>query len=784
MSETPRAPLGTADPAPLHIVGQDLPRLGLEDKLRGVARYTADLKRPGLLHAKVLRSPHPHARVAAIDTARAEAMPGVRAVLTYRDAPPARIDADLAVLERTVRFVGDEVALVAADTAAQAKDALALIDVRYEVLPAVFDAEQALAPGAPVVHMEANPHGNLLGDAPSVFQRGDVARGFAEAARVFEGTFRTAMHGPVGMETRAALAEWEGEGLTVWKTSRSVHANDREMLARVLGLPRERIRVLCTHMGGGFGNKDEGRIGALAALLARKAGRPVRLEYDREEEFLAGRSRQATVNRLRIGVAANGAPLAIELRSVMNAGAHVASGRNVTRRIGQGPLYLYRCANARYEGSTVYTNRPPGGSFRGLGAPLGHFALEVLVDRIAVTLGIDPLDYRLRFAVPPEGQPGARTTPAGQILPDEPVEGGVPFSSNALRECLEAGAERIGWRARHGPHGRGHGESGPLRRGLGVAMGLYKGGGGRETHAEVRLTGAGRVRVHVGVVDVGQGSRTVLAQIAAEALQVPLERVDMIMADTATTPPAHITAGSSTTFSSGTVVKQAAEDARNRLHERAATLLGAPHAELREGRFVAGGRSLSLLEAMEGLPEDIVGHAVWTSGSTERIVNAFAAHFCEVEVELDSGRIRILRYVAAQDSGRIVNPRLALGQVSGSVLQFLGIALREELLVDAPSGVTLNPGFLEHKSTSIVDFPAVETLFVGAPDPVGPFGAKALGETAVVPVYGAVANAVANATGAWLHEAPFTRERVLRAFAEQGVTEQGVTEQGVTEQRA
>jgi CO/xanthine dehydrogenase Mo-binding subunit len=455
------------------------------------------------------------------------------------------------------------------------------------------------------------------------------------------------------------------------------------------------------------------------------------------------------------------------MTSVMDAGAYVASGTRVTRRMGQGALYLYGCPNARFEGATVYTNRPAGGSFRGLGAPLGHFALEVLIDEVAASLGIDPLEYRLRFHVLPTGQPGERVTPPGEFIPDEPVEGGVPFSSHGLRACLLAGAERIGWRERWRPNASGEGA---LRRGLGMAMGIYKGGVGREAEAEVAVTPEGYVSVSVGSVDVGQGAATVLAQIAAEVLQVPAEEVDITMADTGLTPPTHITAGSSTTFTTGSAVQMAAETARNRLLERAASLMGVPGAALVDGRFVAqgnGGRSMEFSQVLEGLEQDIVGRAGLASGSSDYIVNAFAAHFAEVEVDLASGRIRILRYVAAHDSGRVLHPRLAENQVSGGVLQFLGIALREEMLLDEQSGVTLNPSFLEHKCTAIVDFPPVEVLFVGEPDPIGPFGAKGLGEPPVVPVLAAVANGVANATGVWLREAPFTPQRVLQAIHEQ-----------------
>jgi CO/xanthine dehydrogenase Mo-binding subunit len=712
-------------------VGESVERLGLAAKVTGAAEYTADLKLPGMLYGRVLRSPHAHARVLSIDASEAMRLPGVHAVLTYEDVPDRRIDADLLPLDRVVRFVGDEVAVVAAERESIAEDALALIRVEYEPLAPVFDAEEALRPGAPLVH----EGGNLVGGRPLVVERGNVAEGMLEAGRVFEGRFHTQMHGPVGMETRSAMAEWDGDSVTVWKTSRAVHAVDRRTLARVLGISEANVRVICTTMGGGFGNKDEGRLAVLVALLARWTGRPVRIEYGRGEEFVGGRNRQETDIDLRIGLAADGSPAAIDMKAVMNAGAYVASGMGVTRRIGQGALYLYTCANARFEGLTAYANRPAGGSFRGLGAPLGHFALEVLVDQIAAELGEDPLDYRLKHHVTIAGQPGERRTPLGEFVPDQPVEGGVPFSSNGLRECLLLGAEHIGWRGRRQPNGAATGQ---LRHGLGMAMGIYKGGAGPSADAEVRVLPSGRAKVSIGLVDVGQGSETVLAQIAAETLGVSISEVDLVMADTGTTPAAHTTAGSSTTLTSGAAVKLAAEDARRQLLEGAAR------------------------------DEDVIGTASVTSGSAQAIINSFCAHFAEVEVDTLTGRIRVIRYLAAHDSGRIINPKLAENQVSGGVLQFLGIALREELLIDKRLGVTLNAGFLEHKSTSVVDFPPVEVIFAGEPDPIGPYGAKALGEPPVVPVFAAISNAVANATGVWLHETPFTPARVLAALGGRG----------------
>jgi xanthine dehydrogenase molybdenum-binding subunit len=728
------------------IVGESVPRTGLDAKVRGAAEYTADLKRPGMLYGRILRSLQPHARIRSIDASKAAALPGVHAVITHRDVPQVRIDADLLPLDQMLRFVGDEVAVVAAERESIAEDALALIEVDYEVLPAVFDAAEALAPGARQLHEHAP--GNLVGGEPLVVERGDVAAGLEGAARRFSGHFHTQMHSPAGMETRTALAEWDGDQVTVWKTSRAVHAVDKRNLARVLELPEENVRVICTTMGGGFGAKDESRLAVLTALAARKAGRPVRIEYSRAEEFTAGRNRQETDIDLEIGVNASGAPVAVDMRAVMNAGAYVASGMGVTRRIGQGPIYLYTTPNARFEGRTAYTDRPAGGSFRGLGAPLGHFALEVLIDQVAAETGADPLDYRLAHHVKLEGQPGQRQTPPGELVPDQPVEGGVPFSSNGLRECILQGAERIGWRDRRAPNGSA---SGSMRRGIGVALGNYKGGGNVQAQAEVRIAPDGGVTVSIGNVDVGQGSETVLAQIAAASLGAPLDSIHMVLADTGSTPPSHITAGSSTTMTSGNAVKEAAEDA------------------LRQLREVSSAPATGWASLAGGLSGEVTGTASVQSGSTQYVLNAFAAHFCEVEADVMTGRIRILRYVAAHDSGRIINPRMAENQVSGGVLQFLGIAMREEMFIDKHLGVTLNPSFLEHKFTSVVDFPAVEVLFCGEPDPLGPFGAKALGEPPVVPVFAAVSNAFANATGVWLHEVPFTPDRVLAALKADGV---------------
>ncbi|MCH8185303.1 MAG: molybdopterin-dependent oxidoreductase, partial [Chloroflexi bacterium] len=357
------------------IVGKSVPRLDLPEKLTGEARFTADIKLPGMLYAKMLRSPHPHARIVSVDVSRVVSMPGVHAVLTPFDAPQGRVAPDVPILDTVVRFVGDEVAAVAADDEDLAEEAMSLFQVQYDPLPFVTDAQAALREDAPPVH----PGGNLVGGEPIVLTRGNVDEGFAQADRVFEETFTTQAHSGAALEPRVAVASWEEGRLTVWKASRGVFA-DKVGLALALDLPQDLVRVIGPHMGAGFGNKDETRLAVIAAILAQRARRPVKIEASRAEEFVAGRHRHATVTTLRVGVKTDGTVTAVHATTIMDTGAYLSSGPGVVRRAGQGALYLYRCPNVRYDGYLTYTNQPPAGSYRALGAPQGHFALEVLMD--------------------------------------------------------------------------------------------------------------------------------------------------------------------------------------------------------------------------------------------------------------------------------------------------------------------------------------------------------------------------------------------------------------------
>ena len=754
----------------LNVAGTSVVRRDLEVKLTGEARYTADLKLPGMLHGAILRSPHPHADVLGVDTSAALELPGVRAVVTPFDAPQGRLAPDMGILDTRVRFVGDEVAAVAADDPETARAALNLLRVEYALLPHYMTPEAALDPGALPIH----PGGNLaLGEVLSL-ERGSVADGFDSADVILEDDFEIPTHSAAALEPRAALASWneswdededQDTDLTVWKTTRGVHV-DRDALAGALGLPANRVRVVGPFLGAGYGNKDETRLSGIAAVLSQRDGRPVRMEFSREDEFVAGRVRHAAKIHLRAGFRSDGSLTAIEASALLDTGAYLASGAGVARRTGQGILYLYHCANAKYEARLAYTNRPTAGSYRALGAPQGHFALESLMDRAAQHFGMDPLDFRLKNHVRVEGQPGRRTTPPDQVIDSQPLEGGIPFSSNGLGECLELGAEAFGWRDY-----RPEPTADPaLKRGRGMAIMIYRGGPGSPSSAEIRVEKSGAIKLVTGLMDVGEGATTVLPQMAAEVLGAEYEQVKAVFADSRGTPDAPITAGSTATFSTGTAVVRAATEVREALMEIASSGLEAPVHDLDAADgwvFLRSdpSRRMALAEVASRMDHDsLSATASVIPGSTDHVVNSFGAHFVEVEVDTDTGRVRVLRYVAAHDSGRIINPRTALNQAEGAVSQMLGFALSEELYTDPATGVTLNGGYLEHKSPTILDYPDIQVIFADNVDPVGPLGAKGLGEVPSVGVAPAIANAIFNATGLRLRRTPFTPDRVLAAL--------------------
>ncbi|MDH3443465.1 MAG: molybdopterin-dependent oxidoreductase, partial [Deltaproteobacteria bacterium] len=567
------------------------------------------------------------------------------------------------------------------------------------------------------------------------------------------------------------VAWWEGDRLTLFKASRNVYG-DRDKLARVFGLSYDQVRVIGPYLGGGFGSKDETRLGAITALLARKAGAPVRMGYTREEELGYGKWRHATTTALRMGLKKDGSLTAIDAVSALNTGPY-SPGFGVASRLGHGLTYLYKCPNARFVGKVAYTNSPVAGSYRGLGAPQAHFALESLADEAAERLRMDPLEFRRRNCVGPEGQPGERKTPLDAIVPAQPIEGGIPFSSNHLAECLDEGARRIGWKPRAG--GPRKIRVGGKYRGTGLAACIYK-TGQSQSSAVVKMTGDGSAELSMSIMEIGQGAWTILRQIVAETLDLDFEMVQAIFADTAATPFAHSTSGSTTTFTSGLAALQAAEDVKRQIFASAARLLEVePHQlQIRKGMIAVTATpeiSIPLAHVIRRHKDQtIVGEAMLRAGSKTHIINSFAAHFADVEVDGETGLVRVLRYVAVHDSGRIIHPEAARGQIVGGVVQGLGYALMEEIPLDPESGAPLTLNLDSFKIPNMIDIPPIEAVLIEHPDPVGPYGAKALGEPPLVPVAAAIANAVYDATGVRIRDLPLTAEKIRRGLGERNAS--------------
>ena len=697
---------------PMSVVGQSRPRIDAVERVTGAARYTGDVKLPGMAYARVLRSPHPHARIRSIDTGRAREMPGVHAVLTRENCDTVWRSGDQQnpryLFNNPVRFVGDPVAAVAAVDRHAAEAAIQAIEVDYEPLDFVLDPEEALRPGA----VEIQPGGNLSrrgdGEAlPEVYERGSVDAGVAAAAVVVEETYVSKHHSNAQMEPRCAVARWDGDELTLWSPTQGI-ANCRADVARDLDLPPERVRVVCEYMGGGFGNKNQCQDADLiTALLAREAGRPVKLELTRKDDFLGVHGRWPTVQHYRVAAGRDGTLQAIELRGFSGMGPHRKSGGRI------GGIEQFRCPNVRSEVSPVYTNMTVSANFRGPAYPQGVWGIESVMDQVAHELSIDPVDFHLRNVT--------------RAYNDE-----TPYTSWALPECITEGARRFGWPARWRRAGT---ESGPRRRGVGMALGMFTAHLGPSS-AVLRLEG-GRLFLHIGVTDIGTATKTAMAQLAAEAMGMDLADVTVVWGDTDRCPYSVGESGSRTTTHTGQAIVEAAEDLQRQIASADGPL---------ESRTL-------IAQATPRPAHD--GLARYSS----------AAHFVEVEVDTELGGIRVLQYLAMHESGRIVNPLTAESQVKGGVTMGIGMALHEELIYDRLTGVPVNPGYYGARVMTHLDTPEIEVRFIEPDDAYGPYGAKNVGEPPIIPVVAAIGNAVFNATGRRIRELPMTRDRVLEALA-------------------
>jgi xanthine dehydrogenase YagR molybdenum-binding subunit len=735
--------------ARLSVVGKPIPRVEGDLKVTGRAQYAYDVRLPGQIYAKVLRSPHPHARVVRIDTTRAEALNGVRSVLSRQTAGDVSWFKDTVLFSDVVRYVGDEVAAVAADSEEIAEDALRLIEVEYEPLPFVVDPEAALAPGAPKIHEDGN-----IGGKVAEYERGDVVAGFGSADVVVEQTYVTpaALHNC--LEPHGCTAAWEGDRLTIWDSTQSIFDVRQEVATR-LKLPEHHVRVIKQFMGGGFGSKQIAwKHTAIAALLSKRAGRPVQLMLDREAENLASGNRNPTRQRVKLGAKRDGTLVAIEADLVQAVGAYQVGGEAAD--VDGTYQTLYRCPNVKTRQTPAYTNTGPAVAFRAPGYVEGAFALECAMDELARALEMDPLQLRLKN------------------YSETDQKAGKPYTApHGLRRCYEAVAERFGWQA---ARSRGPQTAGSKRRGIGLAAHDWIGGAGHPPgYAWVKWNMDGSVDVVAGTHDIGTGSRTGLSQIAAEELALPIEQIALHIGDTAYGPYAPVSSGSATQATIGPAIQAAAIDAKRQLFEAAAPMLevAAHDLELRDGSVVVKGQpgnstSLAVREVLEKIgPHMIQGHGARGANPPDKTVHTFGVQAAEVEVDVETGEVTVLRVVAAHDCGRVINPMMVESQVIGAVTQGLGFALTEERIVDAGRGFVVNANLEEYKVPTVQDIPEIECIILDLPDPeANPTGAKGIGEPPLIPTAPAIVNAVFDAIGVRVRQLPLSRGRVLGALAD------------------
>lgn len=747
-------------------IGQRLERTEGRDKVTGRATYVADLTLPGLLHAKLLRSPYAHARIRSIDVTRARALPGVRCVLTAADLPETlrgepstRARAVLAV--DRVRFQGQPVAAVAADDVHIAEEALDLIAVDYEVLPAAIDPLEAMRDGAPLVrehavetdNAEAQAHATgvtateaVTGDRPTNvvsrlhFHRGDVRAAFAASDLIVERTYHIGHVHQGYMEPRAAIASWDGpDRLTVYVSAQGQFFM-RSELAAILGLPESHIRVVPLEIGGGFGAKIQPIIEPITALLARKTRRPVKLVQTRGEELIAATPAPETIVELKTGARKDGTLTGLEARVVMDSGCFPGGPLNNVCLLVAG---LYRFPVFDVVGTEVLTHKPSQAAYRAPGAPHGTFAIESQMDAMARALGLDRLEFRLRHC----------------IRPGDPMPHGQPWPLNGMRQVLEAIANHPAWKDRR---------PAPFR-GVGFAVGGWM-GGLQPASASVRLNPDGSLTVITGAIDL-TGTNTAFRQIAAAQLGIPAEEISVQTADTDSAPYAGTSAGSKVIYSIGSAVQAAAADARRQILEIASRELEAAPADLEiVGASVrvkgAPERSVSLAQIgsastrFGGTYEPVLGRGsvVVTQQSP-----GFSGQLAEVEVDPETGGVTVRRYVCVQDVGRAINPTLVEGQMQGGSVQGIGIALTEQL-VYSKDGRLLNPSLLDYRELTAIDLPAIETVIVEVPSPHGPFGAKGAGEPPIVPGPAAIANALRDATGRDFTDLPITPDKIVEAL--------------------
>lgn len=723
------------------LIGKEVPRIDGYDKVSGTALYTFDVDLPHMAHAVTLRSPHPHAKIKRIDASKALKHPGVLAVITHENSPKIPwYGGSTWLFDTHLRYVGDEIACIAAETRAIAEQALELIHVDYEALPFVVDPEEALKPDAPKLYEK----GNLYRAKPDVYKRGNVNKGFEEADVVVEDTFSTQVliHNPA--EVHCSVANWDGSRLTVWDSTQAIW-NVRDMLSGTLKIPSANVRVIKKFMGGGFGCKLEGgKYSVMAALLAKETGRPVKIVLDRREESLAMGNRPDSIQTLKAGVKKDGTLTALSHHMIGSSGAH-ARGAGCS-----WPLRtLYLCPNVKVVEKSVYINAGRNRAFRAPGHVQGTFALESLMDDAAEKIGMDPLEFRMKNHV------------------DKDQVYNRPYTTKLLREAYEKGADAIGWKRRKAPGS----DPGPVKRGIGMASQIWWGGGGPPAAATLKLNRDGSVRVISGTQDIGTGTYTFIAMVAAEVLEIPIQKVTVVLGDTAVCPYAPVSGGSLTAPSVSPAVHDAAVQMKEKLISGAAAVLGVPEDQVLYSEGSASvktdpAKKVDIGGILRKMREQVLVTTGVRNANPRRLVgNTFGAQFAEVEVDTRTGKVKVLKVAAAYDIGRVLNKKTMENQVYGGIAMGLGNALLEERIMDRNTGKMVNPNLHDYKVATIRDIPEIEVHIVSTGDmKLSRVGAKGTGEPAIIPTPGAIANAVYNAIGVRIKSLPITPDKVLEAL--------------------
>ena len=763
-------------------IGKTFRRLDFETKVTGRAQYLADLSVPGMCHGRILRSPYPHARIKKIDASKALKVPGVMAVLTRDDIlhdegiepfyGPVFKDQTIVAVEK-VRHVGDPVAAVAALTMDAADEALKLIELDYEELPAVLNVHDAIKSGATLVHdsikLPSSGFADLVDlkpiDGTNIcthfkLNRGDIAKGFAEADHVFDDVFTLPATQHSFLETHACIASVEPGGrITVWATTQNPFVV-RTQLANIFKVPVAKVRVIVPYLGGGYGGKVYPKVEPITVALAQKAGRPVRVVLSREEVFYTI-TKHAAVIRMKTGVKNDGTLIARECEIHLDTGAYAEIGPRVAKKSGYTAAGPYRIPNLKIDSYSVYTNKPPAGAFRGFGVSQSAWAVESQMDIIAAALKMDPLELRKKNGYN-EGD---------RFVTEEKLH------AVGLKECLDEVAKSIGWDSSTFKSSKVQGSrSDNLRRGKGLACMIKATITPSVSCAVVKLNEDASLSIYTGTVEMGQGSETVLAQIAGKELGVPMRTIQVLGVDTDVVPYDLTTSSSRSTFHMGKAVQLAALDIKRQLKNIVASEYGVPDDSIKfaDGQIRFAETQLSYADVMFkrfGMQGGtLVGEGqVKTSTKDEfgeKSTSAFwflAAGGAEVEVDIDTGKLKLIKYAAAVDVGKALNPLGCRQQLAGAAITGIGQAIFEEIAYD--NGQLINPNLVDYVLPSLGDMPAViDPICVEVPDKNGPFGAKGIGESALIPVAPAIANAIFDAVGVRIKDLPIKAEKIFLAL--------------------